>query len=109
MNTDLLQELQNWYQAQCNEDWEHQYGVTIDTLDNPGWQVKIDLKGTDLEGKPFDKIMFGMNAKSHPQSDNWLSCEMTDCQYRGFGDSQKLNEIIRTFLNLVSDVSREAI
>lgn len=42
--------LQGWYAAQCDEDWEHEWGVTIDTLDNPGWSVRIDLKGTSLEG-----------------------------------------------------------
>jgi len=52
----VLAELQRWYESQCNEDWEHQYGVKIDTLDNPGWSVIIDLDDTDLEGKPFQTV-----------------------------------------------------
>ncbi|MFD5200063.1 Imm53 family immunity protein [Streptomyces sp. NPDC058375] len=28
--------LQGWYSAQCNEDWEHEWGGKIETLDNPG-------------------------------------------------------------------------
>ncbi len=43
---DSVQWLQTWYQAQCDNDWEHQYGVKIDSLDNPGWMVSIDLFGT---------------------------------------------------------------
>jgi hypothetical protein len=35
--------LQAWYVSQCDGDWEHQYGISISTLDNPGWAVKIDL------------------------------------------------------------------
>lgn len=38
-----------WYADQCNEDWEHEWGVKIETLDNPGWSVSIDLEETDLE------------------------------------------------------------
>lgn len=35
--------LQAWYVNQCDGDWEHGDGITISTLDNPGWEVKIDL------------------------------------------------------------------
>lgn len=33
---DSLALLQQWYLQQCNEDWEHSWGVRIATLDNPG-------------------------------------------------------------------------
>jgi Immunity protein 53 len=36
--------LQVWYLAQCDGDWEHRHGVTIGTLDNPGWSLRIDSK-----------------------------------------------------------------
>jgi hypothetical protein len=29
--------LQAWYAEQCDGDWEHQFGVSVETLDNPGW------------------------------------------------------------------------
>ena len=38
-----LEWLQSWYAAQCNDTWEHDHGITIDTLDNPGWHVRIDV------------------------------------------------------------------
>ena len=38
--------LERWYASQCNGNWEHSYGVHIDTLDNPGWSIKIDLRDT---------------------------------------------------------------
>jgi immunity protein 53 of polymorphic toxin system len=45
--------LQAWYATRCNGEWEHGYGVSIGTLDNPGWSVEIDLKGTILANKPY--------------------------------------------------------
>jgi hypothetical protein len=30
--------------------------ITIDTLDNPGWTVSINLKGTECENKKFNEI-----------------------------------------------------
>jgi hypothetical protein len=45
--------LADWYGRQVDGAWEHDYGVTIDTLDNPGWQLRIDLHGTALRDVPF--------------------------------------------------------
>jgi hypothetical protein len=40
--------LQGWYAAHCNGDWEHQNGIEIGTLDNPGGTFQVDLQDTDL-------------------------------------------------------------
>ena len=42
--------LRAWYAAQCNGDWEQEYGVTIGTLEDSGWQLRVDLVGTALAG-----------------------------------------------------------
>jgi hypothetical protein len=33
--------IQKWYSAQCDGEWEHDLGVAIGTLDNPGWSVRL--------------------------------------------------------------------
>jgi hypothetical protein len=43
-----IQRLQHWFIANCNGDWEHQSGIAISTLDNPGWSIDIDVEGTAL-------------------------------------------------------------
>jgi hypothetical protein len=45
-----LEWLQQWYLDQCDDEWEHQFGVVIETLDNPGWLVKNDLAGMSMQG-----------------------------------------------------------
>ncbi|MBJ7330653.1 MAG: hypothetical protein JHC95_12210 [Solirubrobacteraceae bacterium] len=45
---DPLRHLEAWYLAQCDGDWEHEFGVSIETLDNPCWRMRIDLCGADL-------------------------------------------------------------
>jgi hypothetical protein len=52
---DSLTWLQAWYASQCNGDWEHEYGVSIETLDNPGWLLKLDLQETGMDGLTFAK------------------------------------------------------
>jgi hypothetical protein len=36
-----LRQIQDWYKSQCNGEWEHSCGLSIETLDNPGWRVQI--------------------------------------------------------------------
>lgn len=89
----VLADLRKWYESQCNEDWEHQYGVTIGTLDNPGWTVTIDLVNTDLGGREFEE------AKDLEPERDWIRCWVEDTKFHGAGGPQKLEEILRIFLN----------
>ena len=91
MNT--IQELQQWYQSQCDGDWEHGFGVRIETLDNPGWLVTIELTDTELADQPFIEI-------SHLEHDiDWIHCQIRDNKFEGAGGPLKLDEILHTFLS----------
>lgn len=39
----MIEWLEEMYLSNCDGDWEHDYGIEITTLDNPGWNVKIQL------------------------------------------------------------------
>lgn len=92
---DLIRWLQNWYERNCNGEWEHFYGVEIGTRDDPGWYVRIDLKET-----PYGSLTM---AELHRDAadDDWLQCRIEDGVFKGAGDSQKLEEILTFFKNLV--------
>lgn len=47
--------LQTWYSDRCDGDWEHEFGIKITTIDNPGWLLEVDLVGTDSEGFSMEK------------------------------------------------------
>lgn len=51
-----LARLQQWFLNQCDGDWEHENGIHIETLDNPGWSVKVNVIGTKVEGKTFASV-----------------------------------------------------
>ncbi|GAA1073151.1 MULTISPECIES: immunity 53 family protein [Kitasatospora] len=70
-STQVLDWLQNWYADQCDEDWEHEWGVKIATLDNPGWTVTIDLEETDLEDCEFARQ--DVNRSTHDWLWAWTS------------------------------------
>jgi Immunity protein 53 len=91
-----LIELQHWYSSQCNGEWEHSFGITIGTLDNPGWTVEIDLDGTFLKELPFAEI-------SRSGSDDcWIRCWREGLKFKGVGDTKRLEEILGVFLSWAS-------
>jgi hypothetical protein len=51
-----LSALERWYASQCDGEWEHGYGVRIDTLDNPGWRVHIGLHGTKKQDASLARV-----------------------------------------------------
>jgi hypothetical protein len=97
---DVLERLQIWYAQQCNGEWEHSWGVSIETLDNPGWLVKINLRATNLENKTLEKITRERSER------NWITCWTKDSTFQGAGGPQNLVEILETFLSWSTDSIR---
>jgi hypothetical protein len=95
-------QIQDWYAAHCNGDWEHSYGVRIGSLDNPGWWVKIDLVGTELEHAGFDP-----RVEERSESD-WLHCKIKDGVFNGAGDASKLEVILGVFLDWATQYETSA-
>jgi len=95
----LLTRLQNWYAEQCNDDWEHRYGITLTTCDNPGWWMKVDLVGTALVNQAFETVRIGVDRAGRPEGDRWLHCYRQDNIWHGAGDETQLGGIIQRFVN----------
>ena len=95
-----LEYLVSWYRAQCNGSWEQANGVTIETMNTPGWMVTIDLIDTPLENKTMRTI------RQERSPTDWLLCEVDHGHFRGQGDLQKLIQILHAFQIWVTDMSR---
>src|SRR5262249_19149226 len=90
--------IQDWYRCQCNGDWEHQFGVSIQTLDNPGWLVKIDLTGTPLQDLPMEPLASGNINHLGPEGDQeWPSCKVEANIFEGAGGPLSLVPICNVF------------
>ena len=88
---DIIEKINKWFKSNCNDDWEHGYGIKIESMDNPGWKVDIYLFDTELEDKPFDEIVIN-------NSDNdWLCCKVENYFFIGMGDIDKLETILEVF------------
>ena len=88
--------LQAWYVAQCDGDWEHGRGIEIGTLDNPGWQVAINLLGTSLQSKPFDRN------EVHRSEDDWCVTWVAEETFKAACGPVNLAEALHSFRVWVS-------
>jgi hypothetical protein len=92
----LLEWLQEWYLSQCNGRWEHSYGIRIDTLDNPGWSVFINLKETTASNVTMPPYEHDLG------DDDWMFCKVVDETFVGYGDPKKLILIMELFRKMVA-------
>lgn len=89
---DILNEFQTW----CIENRRYakgeENGIRIETLDNPGWWVSIDLKSTAAEYTDFAIV------NRERSKNDWFDCKIRDNRFEGTGGPRNLTEIIKTFL-----------
>ena len=84
--------LEKWYRQQCNGDWEHQWGVKIDTLDNPGWTIKIGLNETRAEYRTLERV------KITRAEDDWIQYWVEKKTFHAVCGPLNLSETIRIFV-----------
>jgi hypothetical protein len=94
MNSSALSRLVDWYTAHCDEDWEHQEGIDIQSLDNPGFRLKISVKGTELEHVDFARV-----EENYLSDEHWFTCWKEDGKFEGAGSPDMLETMIECFLS----------
>ena len=95
-DTRPIEWLMAWYESHCNGDWEHQYGVHINTLDNPGWALDVDLAET-----PDAERVIPSEMVERSESD-WVFVEVKDAKFLARGGPRNLGEMILRFKAFVS-------
>lgn len=94
---ELMEKLQQWYVNECDGDWEHSFGIKIETLDNPGWLVTIDLMETRWETLKVERSIDQRN------DNDWVQHEVLNYQFIGCGGPNNLAEILSRFFKIIDE------
>lgn len=89
---DPLRSLQEWYLARCDGDWEHGYGITVETLDNPGWSLKVRVADT-----PLAHLQHASETVERSEHD-WVHWKIDDDGFVGACGPLNLGDLIEAFL-----------
>ena len=92
--------LQQWYAAQCDGDWEHHHGVKIQTVDNPGWEVRVHLQGTPHLTVPLPEL-------TREGEKDWIVCRVREGVFEGYGGPENLEEIVSTFRSWIEQTATD--
>lgn len=90
--TELLSWICNWFEEECNGDWEHENQIKIETVSNPGWSITIDLDQTYLED--IKEIKSGLIEKS---DNDWYFFSLKNKKFDASGDLSKLALLLSIF------------
>lgn len=83
-----------WFAAHCDGDWEHDVGVRIASLDNPGWSVDIRIEDTELDGVTIDWVV------AEESDDAWLHWRTTGRMFEARCGVSDLARVLDAFREL---------
>lgn len=97
---EIIKWLEKWYEFHCDGDWEHSYGVKIETLDNPGWSLTVDLVDTS-----FEKIQIEYSLIESSEID-WYGYSIKNGIFNAVGDPTKLLFLIELFKKIIEEKNK---
>ncbi len=95
-NKSIIFDLQDWYLSKCDGQWEHEYGIELSTLDNPGWTLSIDLRA-DEKLNSIKKSFY----QSETNEDDWIAVNVDDRFVKIACGPQNLADSLKIFLSAV--------
>lgn len=87
----LLNELNVWYKSKCDGVWEHEYGIKIETSDNPGWSILISGES--------DKNVIDFFLERN--DDDYISVRADNNTFWAFGGVGNLDEILKLAIDWI--------
>jgi hypothetical protein len=98
MQMEILDWIQNWFKDNCDGDWENGEGIQITTLDNPGWEVEIDISKTSIANISINWIL-NENGKQ-----DWYGVKIENQKFNAQGDSGKLTFLLGLFKETIEKI-----
>ena len=98
----IIQWLQNWTKSQIDGDWEHELGISISMLDNPGWILSADVSN-------YGEFLKETRPLGRDNDVDWIDFEIrviakTYVYIEIFGDISKLNKILYSFKAIIGEL-----
>ena len=98
----IIQWLQDWTKSQIDGDWEHELGISISMLDNPGWVLSADVSN-------YGEFLKETKPLGRDNDVDWIDFEIrviakTYVYIEIFGDISKLNKILYSFKAIIGEL-----
>mgnify|MGYP003630527271 CR=1 FL=1 len=98
---DILDWIQVWFKENCDGDWEHGEVIQITTIDNPGWEVEIDISNTSIATMELDWIL------NETSKQDWYGVKIADQKFTAAGDIGKLKFLLGLFKEMIDKIENQ--
>lgn len=98
---EILDWIQHWFKDNCDGEWEKNEIVQITTLDNPGWEVEIDISKTSIANLEV-KWVLNENGKQ-----DWYGVKIENQRFIAAGDAGKLIFLLDLFKQMIDKIENE--
>ena len=88
---------EKWYANETYKNHGKKIEIKIETVENSGWKIYVDLKNTDFRRKDIEK------EENYKTKYNWYKAEIKKNEFIGEGDFTKLSFLIRKFRTLIGE------
>ena len=95
---EILDWIQDWFKSNCDGDWEKGEGIQITTLDNPGWEVEIDISNTSVANLNLRPIHNQKGAQ------DWYGVKIENQKFIAAGDAGKLEFLLGLFKEMIETI-----
>ena len=87
--------IQHWFKANCDGNWEQGNGIQITTLENPGWDVEIDISNTSMANIEIKGVL------NETSKDDWYAVKIENQKFNASGDASKLVFLLGLFREMI--------
>ena len=98
---DIIDWIQDWFANNCDGSWEKTEIIQITNIDNPGWEVEIDISKTSI-AKLEVKWILNENGKQ-----DWYGVKIENQKFTAAGDIKKLPFLLNLFREMIEKVEHQ--
>jgi hypothetical protein len=98
---EILDWIQNWFKTNCDGEWEKGEVIQITNLDNPGWEVEIDISKTSVANLDLKWILNEIGKQ------DWYGVKIENQKFTAAGDSGKLIFLLGLFREMIEKIENE--
>lgn len=97
-----LEKIQKWYHSNCDQEWEHICGISLETVDNPGWKITVDLDETIHVAFKFLEFEYGDQSCG-----DWVVIRKIDTKLIGTCGPLNLATMLSVIAEWLDDLTHE--
>ncbi len=98
MQMDILDWIQQWFKDNCDGQWEHGEVIQITTLDNPGWEIEINISNTSIANTTINWIL------NENDKQDWYGVKIENQKFTAAGDASKLKFLLGLFKEMIEKI-----